>query len=384
MRLGIVTDCVHFKNSDGKVGTETHILLKQLESLAVYFKTVTICCPFTEYDKDVVASYYSLNNIEFVPVPNVGGNSFFEKLTLLKTIPKWWRAFKKMDRITDLVYQRFPNNLNIPGFFYFYFKKKKVFATYTGTWNNYKREPVTYRFQKKMLQKYFRGPVWAYLEHDSPNDRIHKGFSPSYHQSVWDEESEFVNKRLEKLYHPSPKDLKLISVGTFNKNKNQQLILDACLILKKKDIPFTLTLVGDGPLKKTYEQFIKANNLETAIFIAGKKTAEELRLLYRKNDFVVQAPIREGFRKVPIEGFFHGLVPVLSNVSLAKSITLNGQRGFVFKSDSVTDLVTICTEIYQNKYSLSNVILAGREFAKSQTLESWALEYVNTVQQFYR
>ena len=156
-RLGIVSDCIHFKNNDGKIGTENHILLQQLQALAAHYSSVTICCPFVNFDHKKVASFYTNERISFMPVPNVGGDGLLDKLKLLLVVPKWLTAFKKIDAVTDIIYQRFPNNLNIPGFFYFFFKRKKVFATFTGTWYDYDGEPKTYLFQKKLLRQYFAG-----------------------------------------------------------------------------------------------------------------------------------------------------------------------------------------------------------------------------------
>ncbi|MBC7722669.1 MAG: glycosyltransferase family 4 protein [Pedobacter sp.] len=383
-RLGIVSDCIHFKNADGKIGTENHILLQQLQALATHFSSVVICCPFVAFDDKKVASFYTDERISFISVPNVGGNSITDKLKMLFVIPKWLAAFKKVDALSDVVYQRFPNNLNLPGFFYFHLKRKKVFATFTGTWDDYAAEPKSYLFQKKLLRKYFRGPVWAYLDKPSTNPKIHAGFSPSYSNIVWDEETEQVNKRLQKLKNSKLETLKLITVGAFVANKNQQLILDACLLLRQQHIPFTLTLVGDGILKDAYQIFIDEYQLNNQIFIAGKKTSTELRELYRQNDFVVQAPIYEGFGKVPIEGFFHGLIPVLSNVELAKVMVANGERGYVFEQNNVESLVNILVDIYQNQSELINQIILGRGYAKSQTLEAWANDYAATVASFYK
>ena len=51
MRLGIISDCVHVQHSDGRIGTETHILLYQLEALAVYFDEVLVALPNNAHNK---------------------------------------------------------------------------------------------------------------------------------------------------------------------------------------------------------------------------------------------------------------------------------------------------------------------------------------------
>ena len=219
MTLGIVSDCIHVQMPDGAVGTENHILLYQFEALANYFDKVIICCPFVEWDNSKVVTLYQNKSIGFLQLPNVGGNNWRDKLQLLKIIPVWWKSFKNLDKLTDIVYQRFPNNLNIPGFFFFKLRNKKVFATYTGTWNKYPNEPATYKFQKWLLRNWFKGPVWVYIDKPVDNTQIRKGFSPSYSNKVWQEEIEQVNKRIDNLIrNQSNLILKLISVGALVTN----------------------------------------------------------------------------------------------------------------------------------------------------------------------
>ncbi len=129
MKLGIISDCIHYKTPDGRIGTENHILLRQLQALCSFYSETLICCPFETYDPSKVISVYSDKNIHFTPVPVVGGDTLKAKLKIFAVFSKWLAAFKKIDRFSDVVYQRFPNNLNIPGFFYFFLKKKKVIGT---------------------------------------------------------------------------------------------------------------------------------------------------------------------------------------------------------------------------------------------------------------
>jgi hypothetical protein len=124
LNLGIITDCVHYITSEGNIGTENHILLRQLEALSTYFKTTTICCPVVKSDKTKVLSFYK-QKVNFLQIPQAGGDRVSDKLELIRTIPVWLKSFKKLDRIADIIYQRFPNNLNIPGALYYFLKKKK-------------------------------------------------------------------------------------------------------------------------------------------------------------------------------------------------------------------------------------------------------------------
>ncbi len=280
-------------------------------------------------DKGKGASCYTHPSIHFIPVPNVGGTTIRSKLTILKTWPHWFKAFKKINDWADIVYQRFPNNINIPGFLYFYYTQKKVFATYTGNWLNYKGEPLTYRLQKIAIKKWFRGPAGIYFD-NGKHPHIFKTFSPSYTLPDWHAETSYVEAKKKRWQHtPLPLPV-FIAVGLLAPLKNQQFILDCFLILKKEGFAFQLYIAGDGVLKESYETFVQQNDLADCVVITGKQNYEELKALYRKADFLVHASLVEGYVKVPVEGFFHGVIPIINNISIAPEMIGNNERGLYF------------------------------------------------------
>jgi glycosyltransferase involved in cell wall biosynthesis len=385
LKLGLISDCVHTQTPDGKFASENHIYIRQMEALSCHFDEMIICCPFINYEANKNISTYNKSNITFMPLPNVGGDSLKAKLKLLFTIPIWLKAFYHINKKVDIIYQRFPNNLNIPGFFFFYCIRKKVFATYTGTWPAEPNQPITYRFQKWLLKKLFRGPVWVYDERENLGKNIFSGFSPSYTQQEWNEEIEQVAGRVEQLNNQPLASLKIVTVGSLNTNKNQQYILNTCLLLKEASIPFHLTIVGIGPLKEQYEYFVLQKNLQDNVTITGALNYKQLREVYRQNDFVVQAAVSEGFGKVPIEGFFHGLIPVLNITALAPYMTDNGRRGYLFNVIEPQSLFTVLKQIYftQPAKLLAQKIEEGRIFAKTQTLENWASMYHQKIEEYF-
>ena len=95
MKLGVISDCIHYKSPDGRVGTENHILLRQLNELSRHFSSTMICCPFGIYDSSKVLSYYNSQQVTFATMPLVGGDSFSDKIKLLFVLPKWLRVIKR-------------------------------------------------------------------------------------------------------------------------------------------------------------------------------------------------------------------------------------------------------------------------------------------------
>ena len=111
-----------------------------------------------------------------------------------------------------------------------------------------------------------------------------------------------------------------------------------------------------------------------------------LRTLYREYDYVVQSPTSKAFGKVPIEGYFHGLIPLLSNTCiLADYITDSGKRGFIFNLKEECSLLEVLKHLY---YEFPNerkiqMINDGREFVKKLTINEWAKTYIEKIRSYY-
>lgn len=377
--LAIITDCVHTLDETGNYATSNHIFLAQMEAIAAHFKNTVICCPFVNYSGEVISIYTNVS-IEFIQLKMVGGNQLKDKIKLLMQIPVWIKCFNKLKN-ADFVYQRFPANLNIPGFFYFKIKKFNCFASYTGTWKNYKKEPFTYRFQKWLLKNYFNGPVFIYASRQKKANLI-PTFSPSYHQNVWNKMESHVEDKIKNC-SSILKTPVFVTVGNFNSLKNQQYILETFKNLHQKKFSFKLIMVGDGILKKSYQSFIIENRLEDCIFITGNKTAEALQDIYCNSDFIVQASLVEGFGKVPVEGFYFGLIPILNDVGLSAEITGFGDRGFLFDARKKEGLEILIEKLKEKKDRFPSMILNGRKYAKNITLQNWADAMTKELKSFY-
>jgi glycosyltransferase involved in cell wall biosynthesis len=381
--LGIVSDCIHTQTPDGKTGSGIHIFVRQMQALAAHFDQVVICCPFRPYKPGENLTAYSDDRIRFIPLPLAGGDNASGKLSLLKALPAWIKAFGRLHRQADVVYQRFPNNLNIPGFFYFRLKGAKTFATYTGTWKEEAGQPFTYRLQKWLLRNWFKGPVFVYDEREKAGRHIYGSFSPSYTMKEWNEETDRVAAKMQQWQQPAT--IRMITVGILNENKNQQYLLQSCVLLKQAGIPFQLVVAGEGPLRQQYEAFIATHGLQHQVTLTGLVNYQQLRALYRESDLVVQAAISEGFGKVPVEGFFHGLIPVLHQSALAPYMTGNGERGFLFNAHQPESLFQLLANWFNQHNAARHIqqIGNGRAFAQTQTLENWASQYVQTIHNYF-
>lgn len=375
MVLGIISDCIHIRNSNGVIGSKVHVFVKQIDHLAAYFEKVYICAPVVNSnDNHSAITVYESKNIEFIPVPLAGGNSIINKLKIAFVLPIWILKIIQVCCKSDLLYLRAPNNISIPGFAISSLFRKKRFSTFTGTWNGYKSEPFTYAHQRKYLSKHFEGPVFVYGRSSTDRNNIHNTISPSYSMDDWNMETVQVEARLKSLadHKKNTRRINLITVGSLTDNKNQIFILEAMVKFKTLNIEFILWVAGEGENLKRYENFVSENNLQEDVFFLGNIKQDQLREYYRKADIIVQAPIHEGFGKVPIEGFFHGVIPVISDVNLSRKIVGDNTRGRVFSNQD--ELIGHIRSLMHAPSDMIELIKNGREYARENTLEAWGRE----------
>ncbi len=142
----------------------------------------------------------------------------------------------------------------------------------------------------------------------------------------------------------------ILSVGTFNKRKNQQNLVKAFL---KSDIQkeYTLVLVGDKN-KIFSDSGIGDDELGDNIKIYQRLTDEELKTLYERAEVVVSLSGYEGFGIPMLEGLFFGSKILCSDIPVYRELF---EQYAVFCNPLQIDNVA---------QQLSNVVTERRRFDK--------------------
>lgn len=374
--LAIISDCLHYEDADGAVGTHVHIFCRQMQALGKYFKQVILVCPVIHAHTETPSLSYYPASFVFIKMPIRGGNSIKHKLQILFTIPVWMKAFQKLKEQADYFFLRFPNNISIPGIYAF--RNKKIFALYTGTWQNYLHEPTSFRIQKLLLKYFFNGPVWIYHHKPVEKAKFKITFSPSYSLEEWDNDNALhaTEQRLKRWQSPNYVPV-FLSVGSLLPIKNHILTLEVFKQLKEKNFACKLIIAGDGKLKSQLQEFIDVHQLSDTVILAGHLSTPALKEMYLQSDFIVQLPQAEGFGKVPMEGFFYGLIPFISNTAMAATIVgMNDERGFIVQTTHANEIADFILQKIENRYVLVDTMDRARQFAKEYTLEKWAYTIV--------
>jgi glycosyltransferase involved in cell wall biosynthesis len=370
MRLGIISDARHYMDAEGRVHTLA-ILAGQFEVWAEMFDEVLICAPLLPGAPPADFRAYSRPNIRLVPVEEAGGSTLRAKWNLFRKVPAWWMAIRRMLERVDAVHVRCPNNVSIPGLLAVARSGRLRQAVYTGVWNG--PASATYRLQRWYLRRRFRGPVAVYASGEDLPAHLVPTFSPSYSAQVWDEESAAVGERLARLedHEAVPRRLRIVTVGRLTSAKGQATVLRAVALLSRSGVAAEVHMVGEGPDRGRLERLAEELGLADAVVLHGALPPEQVRALYRRADFVVQAPTSEGYGKVPVEAFFHGAVPVLSDIGMSREIVGGTERGRVFPPGDEAALAAHLVALASDAAEVARLVRAGREYARGRTLEAW-------------
>jgi glycosyltransferase involved in cell wall biosynthesis len=386
MRLGIISDAHHYYNSQKELCTLTP-LSKQFEQWASMFESVLICAPLIDKDMPSTCTPYSVRNIQLLPIPLAGGNTAAAKLDLLCKLPVWWTKINLLLKSVDAIHVRCPNNISILGLLALCNTRHLRQAVFTGSWNGYSDlpEPITYRWQRWFLKRYFDGPVAVYGNWPNQPDHVVSSFSPSYGDEIWVSETLQVQERIDRLQNIDVLEdpVTLISVGSLTRGKNQQLILRAIKILNEMGVKSQIYFLGDGVMRDSLIKLVSDLGIESQVCFNGFTSQEEVRNFYRKADFVIQAPLIEGYGKVPIEAFFHGAIPIISDVNLSSQIVDGSKRGRCFPLGDPYVIALHIVELIHSPKEMITLISNGRSYARDCTLEVWRKHIKNMLEEHW-
>ena len=107
---------------------------------------------------------------------------------------------------------------------------------------------------------------------------------------------------------------KIVYIGRLNWHKKVNRLIDAIAIIKRHVNDIYLEIIGDGPMKAEYEEYIKKRGLQNCINILGDVSDEELAKRLKSAYVYVLPSIREGQSITTLEAMAAGTPQVVVNV----------------------------------------------------------------------
>ena len=174
----------------------------------------------------------------------------------------------------------------------------------------------------------------------------------------------------------------ILYVGRLSPEKNLLFTIEsfggACKTIRSNNWGFII--IGNGPLEKTIEDFIKKRKISN-ISLVKFKQREELVSYYCYSNIFILPSISEPWGIVINEAMAAGLPVIVSNrCGSAYEIVKHGENGFIIDPYNKKKLVGLLQDIICNKYNLKNMGEKSKEIIKDFTPEVAAAVIVKAME----
>lgn len=171
-------------------------------------------------------------------------------------------------------------------------------------------------------------------------------------------------RKFSKNHKPSKKQIEatILFVGTLIPRKGISSLVDALILLKKKEIPFNAILVGRGMLKEEISAKINAAGLNDKITLAGAVGHDYLPEYYSQADIFILPSHSEGLGLVYLEAMSSGVLTIASPLPTIKDIMKHGQTGIILENLSPLTIANCLEDTILNLEAYREIAERGRQF----------------------
>ena len=176
----------------------------------------------------------------------------------------------------------------------------------------------------------------------------------------------------------------ILAVGRLQHVKNHELLLEALAVLRKSDKRWNLVIAGDGPRLQHLQELAYRLRIASAVAFAGRvDRGAALWDLYDTADVFVLPSLSEGTPKVILEAMARGCPVVAADVGGVRSAVADRERGLLFRSGDLNDLVHSITEMHAKAQLREHCQREANHFAKRHTIERATASIVSRVNAFF-
>ena len=177
----------------------------------------------------------------------------------------------------------------------------------------------------------------------------------------------------EIFYPPSNSDgrakldkFTIVCIGTLHEVKGQAYLIEACRLLRERDVEFNCLFVGDGPDMVALKRLVDQHELHDFVHFEGRRTRAEILELLGVADVLVAPSVpsqdgrREGIPVVLMEAMACGLPVVSSRLSGIPELVDDGRSGLLVSPGDVSGLAAAIQVLHGDEALRRRLGSAGR------------------------
>ena len=239
MNLLIVSNMAHYKGNGRIVAWGPTV--QEIDHLATNFKEVRhIACLHPPPPLSSLA--YAAKNVRLIPMPPAGGETWKDKLGILRLSPLYLRTILQELPLADVIHVRCPANISLLAIILLTLCRipARRWVKYAGNWSPKKMGPWPSAFQRWWLQRgLHRGLVTVNGRWPGQPEHVFSFFNPSMTAEEAKQATEAGRRKELRL------PLNLLFAGCLETEKGVGRILEIGEYLKKRGVPFELHFIGD-------------------------------------------------------------------------------------------------------------------------------------------
>jgi len=161
--------------------------------------------------------------------------------------------------------------------------------------------------------------------------------------------------------------LEIISIGSLQPYKGQKYLIQACLLLRERNIPFRCRIIGEGNERSMLEALIVKFNLGESVKLLGPKKQEEVADLlpsahcYVQPSIVTSSGKMEGIPVALMEALSCALPVIATNISGIPELVISDLTGYLISPKDSSALADVLVEIYKYPERAARFGVAGRQ-----------------------
>ncbi|MEX6146660.1 glycosyltransferase [Providencia hangzhouensis] len=187
-----------------------------------------------------------------------------------------------------------------------------------------------------------------------------------------------INLYKDQNYIKNDETFRLTFVGRLVEDKG---IIDLINIMEKLPKHVTLNVIGGGDAYEDALNLIEKNKLKDRVIMYGQLPFSELTKIYNKTDLTVVPSnnFYEGFPRVIMESWAHGVPVIVSNVGGVSAFVKHNVNGLVCQPGDTDKLDELIKNIINDKDLYMTIKHGASELADISTFEYWSNKARNIV-----
>jgi glycosyltransferase involved in cell wall biosynthesis len=159
----------------------------------------------------------------------------------------------------------------------------------------------------------------------------------------------------------------VLCVASLDERKGHRFLIEACRLLRGRNVELFCELVGDGPLWRKIDALIRKSGLQDCVVMRGARTRSEVARMLAEADVAALASIPtrsgrcEGIPVVLMEAMASGLPVVATRVTGIPELVDSRTTGFLVAPGNAHEIADALYQLWSDVELRRRMGQAGRE-----------------------